>query len=397
MKVARFLLAHALLLALAGAASAQVAPGPMPQGPVAMDAGAMMPGPSPYGPNGGEILGADCYPAPMAGGPVFGDCYPDNGPGGRLFKRTSRGYVQIDAMMLSRNDATGRVIAFNNGGATGTGTGVGTPIVRGSDPNFGFETLPRITAGYVLMNDIALEGTVWYKDDFDAIYDGFNPTGTTGRLSSNIFPFSSIGGVAGNRPSTFLDADLVNITNSTGIHSYELNVVETSRVFNFIAGFRYMEVRDQFQVISSDTSLTTGTGLAQFGTYNHLMGTQFGVKTGFTKGLATLDVLSKAGMYLNDAQSTTFIRDPTITPATQRYVRTAGQNEAFMAEFAVNLTIRVAASTALRLGYQCMFIDNVALAVDQINPTQSNQTGLSLNAHGDLFLHGPSAGLDFRW
>lgn len=387
MKVARFLLAHALLLALAGAASAQMPP----QGPVSMDPGAMMPGPSTYGPNGAEALGADCYPAPMAGGPVYGDCYPGCEPGGgRLFKRTSRGYVQIDAVMLNRNDATGRIIAFNNVG--------GAAIVRGSDPNFGFETLPRITAGYTFMNDIAVEGTVWYKDDFDAIYDGFNPVGTTGRLDSNIFAFP-IAGVAGNRNSNFLDADVMRTMISTGIHSYELNVVETTRVFNFIAGFRYMEVREQFRAYATDTSgvnVNNGTSLAQFGTYNHLLGTQFGVKTGFTKGLATLDTSVKAGIYINDAQSSTFIRDINNTTVL-RNTQLGGQNEAFVGEFNVNLTVRVAASTALRLGYQCMFIDQVALSVDQINPTSSAQTGLSLNARGDLFLHGPSAGLDFRW
>lgn len=389
MKVARFLLAHALLLALAGAASAQMPPGAVPQGPVSMDPGAMMPGPASYGPDGATALGADCYPAPMAGGPVYGDCYPGCEPGGRgrMFHRTGRGYVQIDAVMLNRNDATGRIIAFDRITLA--------PIATGSDPDFGFETLPRVTAGYVLMNDIAVEGTVWYKDDFDGIYDGFNPTGTTGRLDSNIFPFP-IAGVAGNRTSNFLDADLVQLANSTGIHSYEINVVETTRVFNFIAGFRYMEIRDQLRVNAVDTSGVTGTSLSQFGTYNHLMGTQFGVKTGFTKGLATLDTSVKAGMYINDAQASTLIRDINNT-SILRNTQLGGQNEAFVGEFQVNLTLRVAASTALRLGYQCMFIDQVALGVDQINATNAAQTGLSLNARGDLFLHGPSAGLDFRW
>jgi len=393
MKVARFLLAHALLLALAGAATAQ-----MPPGPVSMDPGAMMPGPSSYGPNGAEALGADCYPAPMAGGPVYGDCMPGCEPGGRgrLLHRTGRGYVQIDAVMLNRNDATGRVIAFNNGGVNTATTGA--TIISASDPNFGFETLPRITAGYTLMNDIAVEGTVWYKDDFDAIYDGFNPTGTTGQVNSNIFAFSqALSG--GNTNSNFTDADIFRTMASTGIHSYEINVVETTRVFNFIAGFRYMEVRDQFRVYATDSSgvnPSNGTSLSQFGTYNHLMGTQFGVKTGFTKGLATLDTSVKAGLYLNDAQSTTNIRDFNNT-AQQRNTHLGGQNEAFVGEFNVNLTVRVAASTALRLGYQCMFINQVALSVDQINAVDSAQTGLSLNAGGDLFLHGPSAGLDFRW
>lgn len=384
MKVARFLLAHALLLALAGAASAQA-----PQGPVSMDPGAMMPGPSSYGPNGAEVLGADCYPAPMAGGPVYGDCYPDNGPGGRLFKRTSRGYVQIDALLLSRNDAAARTLVTDNA------TGLSRMDAR--DPNFAFETLPRITAGYVLMNDIAIEGTVFYKDDFDAIADAFLTTPVnTGRLTTGFLNTPNLIAPGTNVASNYIDTDVVQVRMATGIHSYEINAVETGRVFNFIAGFRYMEVSDVLTLTAADRSGILGTSTSRVGTYNHLMGSQFGVKTGFTKGLATLDTWTKAGFYINDAQSTMLIRDTNGTTTT-RNTHLGGQNEAFVAEFGINLSVRVAPSTALRLGYQCMFIDQVALAVDQIQVAVPAQSGLSLKAGGDLFLHGPSAGLDFRW
>jgi len=390
MKVARFLLAPALLLALAGATYAQapqLAPQEAPQNapqqsPVQLDPGPMVQGPGAYG----GPMGGDYCPPEMSGGPVYGDCMPDQGYNGWLRKRTSRGYVTIDAVMLHRNDAVNRTL-FNLGTVGG-----GIPSLRASDPEFGFETLPRITAGYVLMNDIAIEGTVWYKDDFDAIRDLVS-TAVPGNLNA-VFTNSLAAG------SAFLDTNSVNLRMATGIHSYEINAVETSHKINFIAGFRYMEVRDQLTIVATDTSAPPplGTGTAVFGTYNHLMGTQFGVKTKVDWRLFTLDSSIKAGMYINDSQTQFAIRDVAAPPALLRTFKHAGQNEAFVGDFNVNLTCRVSASTALRLGYQCIFIDQVALAADQIVPPPGAAlSGLIQNAKGDLFLHGPSAGLDFRW
>jgi len=373
MKVARFLLVPALLLALAGAAHAQA-----PQGPVQLDPGPMMQGPGSYGPMGGEYC-----PPQMAEGPVYGDCLPNEGFQGILRKRTSRAYMTIDAVMLRRNDATNRAI-FNLGSAA-----AGAPILSANEPNFNFETLPRITAGYVLMNDIAIEATVWYKDDFDAI-DDVVLTNVPGPLNAVFLPFAAA--------SAFADTNVVQIREATGIHSYEINAIETSHFINFIAGFRYLEVRDRLTIIATDTSAPTplGTGTAVFGTYNHMMGTQLGLKSAVTRNLFTLDTSVKAGLYFNDSQTSMAIRD--VTAPILRETKFGGQNEAFVGDFNVNLTCRISAATALRLGYQAMFITQVALAADQIVPPPNQAlTGLTQNARGDLFLHGPSAGLEFRW
>ena len=47
---------------------------------------------------------------------------------------------------------------------------------------------------------------------------------------------------------------------ATGIHSYELNIVETSHPINFISGFRYLEVRDQAHIIAHPQSLFRAIG-----------------------------------------------------------------------------------------------------------------------------------------
>jgi hypothetical protein len=378
MKVARFLLVPALLLALAGATHAQA-----PQGPVQLDPGPMMPGPTSHGSMGGEYC-----PPDMAGGPVYSDCCPDEGFQGILRKRTSRGYVKLDAVMLHRNDATNRTL-FNLGSVA-----AGTPILTAGQPDFGFETLPRVTAGFVLMNDIALEATVWYKDDFDGIRDATSTT-VPGPLNA-VFGAPLITTYPAG--SAFSDTNLVNVRAATGIHSYEFNLVETSHAINFIAGFRYMEIRDRLTIIATDTSLPAplGTGTAVFGTYNHMMGTQLGLTSKVTRSLFTLDSAIKVGAYINDSQTAMFVRD--ITAPILRQTKFGGQNEAFSADFNVNLTCQVSAAMAIRLGYQCMFINQVALAADQIvPPPNANLTGLTQNARGDLFLHGPSAGFEFRW
>src|SRR5205814_2206453 len=94
-------------------------------------------------------------------------CWWNNGA---LYSRGGRSYFQIDALMLTRNHAPALPLATQ---------GTGGPVVMSTDdPRFGLKVLPRLTAGYVLSNDTAVEGTYFYRDGMTAGFDVFSPTTT---------------------------------------------------------------------------------------------------------------------------------------------------------------------------------------------------------------------------
>ena len=313
---------------------------------------------------------------PMAAGPVYSDCPPDVGQwsGGQVCQRTSRGYLSAACFRVHRKGAAPRPIAQTTVG--------GVRMLDTADLNFGVESAPRIIAGYVLPNDVAIEGTFFYKDDLDAVGDATAVNNVT-------FPFAAPLGLVDD----YVAADNINLRLATGIHSYELNLVETTRIFNFIAGFRYMEVRDNMTITATDAGdVSTST----VGTYNHLWGGQIGFRSGYNWELLGVEVTGKAGYYINDGQATTLLRDNN-NATTVRNVRVAGQNDAFAGELSAKLSYRPLPYLSIQGGYQCFWITETALAPDQLNTVNPAISGTALNAHGDMFYHGPSVGAELRW
>jgi len=424
MKIARILLTPVVAVLITASANAQMSGYPGMGGPYGgMPAGYFQPTPAPPMNGAGPMGPGPMAPGPMnispmdpeqagpmnagamggdngqwygdSGGPVEGGMVGSN-PGGRLplfqrslfRQRTSRGYFTAEALMWHRNDGFARVINVQTPNRLTTPAGniskFSQPFMRTSDPYFGYETLPRLTLGYVLPNDLAIEFQTFYKDDFDAKFDSYGNS----NLDATFF---------GQQPlaSNYTSADAQFINMATGVHSYELNLVETTRVFNFMTGLRYVDVRDNFLF----TTFKNGSAdSASIGTYNHMFGVHTGVRSHFDWNLFSLDLGTKVGYFINDAQSRTIITNtglPGRDPG-----RLGGQNDSMLAETKLALSFRPSASFNVRVGYDCMWIVNTALAVDQIdeNPLLGqNTTGYFLNAKGDLFLHGPSAGLEFAW
>lgn len=297
--------------------------------------------------------------------------------GGVLRSCTGRGYFQVDAMLLNRNDAAPTSIV------TQTISGVAVNRISGNTPWFGFETLPRLTAGYVLPNDTAIEATAFYKDDFDCSA-GYGLTAGTMNVVGDGTGFTR-----------------ANLGLSTAIHNIEINMVETGRIFNCLAGVRWLEIEDHMFLTAANgipPAAPTTVNNTTINTYNSMIGGQGGGRFSMSKGLFTWEGTGKAGLFYNNGsmQSRTQVGAPAATPATNQ---AKSDCESFVGELNTMLTFRPTASVALRAGYQVMWICNTALAVDQFfNGTSIYTAGArSLNDRGDIILHGPSAGVDVRW
>jgi len=296
-----------------------------------------------------------------------GDCRQGLG-GGRLLCLTGRGYLQVDAMLLNRNDGPPTPMVLNASGDT---------VISGNSPWFGFETLPRITAGYVLPNDTAVEATVFYKDDFDSRF-GVSGAGLTIQdPQNNLDPNNS-----------FTNTHLAL---STSIHNYEVNLVETGRIFNCLAGFRYLEIQDTMQLWANGGANNFASAI---NTYNSMIGGQTGGRFSVSKGLFTWEGTGKAGLFYNNGHANSSVTSNTLGTVTQR---SEGGCESFVGDLGTTLTFRPSAAVAFRAGYQIMWINRTGLAPNQINPNDPYPAQAFFNDHGNLVLHGPSVGADVRW
>jgi hypothetical protein len=318
--------------------------------------------PGPYGPN---VQGGPIEYAPFD--PTLCDYRQ---PYGKF-------YVAADAMYWDRTEPFQREIALRAVG--------GVPRLRTSDPNFTHEVFPRLTFGYVCPNNWAIESSIYYKDDFDAIAN-YGETDMATAVWFGVQP----------EPSDWSSADQINLRLATGLHSYEINVINTIAGIQPILGIRYMEYRDRATMTAFDDANRSD---GYIGTYNFLLGPQGGVRVGYDWGMVGIEGVGKVGWFYNDAKTSTLIRDINNT-VTYRDVHRNGQNDACVFETGVMLYYRPVTCITARFGYQALGIINTAMAVDQISEVRSaagNTTGIIPDAHGDIIFHGIHLGLEGRW
>ncbi len=172
MKIAHLVMLPALLFAFCGTTQAQMPGYPMPGAPAyGQYPGRPMNFADPMPMAAGAAPGAEMMANPMPGAPAHPealsgrrrqfrrqDCYGSCGPGS-VRAACGYGYIQADALYWRREHGW-HVSVFN------ASLDPNVNFINGSNLNYRMEVLPRLTAGYVLANGLAVEGTYYYKDDF---------------------------------------------------------------------------------------------------------------------------------------------------------------------------------------------------------------------------------------
>jgi hypothetical protein len=305
-----------------------------------------------------------------------GDWFDYCGPKGNAC--CSQIYGAADVWLLDRKDATLKQLALNSTD--------GSSALNTVSPNFRWDQVaPRLTVGR-LFCDWAVEGNILYIDDISAHADARN----INFKNAVFFGVQPAG-------SNYTNANTMRVDIYDGLHSYEINAVDTRSFFQMLYGFRYIEFREHLGFQS--TADATGTSNAEIGTYNRMFGAQIGLRMNYIGELADWEFNLKGGMYQNDQVNSTLIRDNNNTVLI-RNTRTGGQNEAYEAEATLAVNYRISNSLKARFGYQLMYIGEIALAPDQIDENRTaagNITGFINDAHGDMFLRGFTGGVEYRW
>lgn len=205
----------------------------------------------------------------------------------------------------------------------------------------------------------------------------------------------SLAGPLANVTQDYIFADRMLIDYVSSVYNVEGNYTQTISGLKLLSGFRYMRFNESFNIQSDVTALSSSSNYL-VRTKNNLIGGQLGVGFDWQWDRLTFDLLGKFGVFANVAEQNTLMKDLNDT-----FVRRNFQDHTMpvseILEAGINGSFRIFDWLALRGGYRFMWINNLALAPDQLNFQNTPGSGASVNGHGYVYLHGVNVGLEAKW
>jgi hypothetical protein len=309
-----------------------------------------------------------------------------------------RWYLRGEVVWLSRNSPNDRNLTSYDNASNSTDRLNNRFILDTDGLPFGLAPGMRVTVGHYLTDQTAIEGAYYGANNWD------QRTGTLDYPSANgQGPLSAYWGTGGGPFSTsaFSNSNQQIADYHSSFESAEINVRQwVLPSMSVLAGFRYINVADQFQLTATNdgTNVDAGqVGYYRTWTNNNLGGFQFG--TEYTHDLYArwlfFSAEGKAGAFLNwaDQKNLLFNTGTTYDQRSSRETQFAG-----MFDFSASLSALIGSHLTLRGGYTFLFLDGLALASDQLdtNPTMASARNFLANK-GSVVLQGPFVGAELAW
>jgi hypothetical protein len=303
-------------------------------------------------------------------------------------------YADAEALFMVRDNRTTRqpvVIDVNSTPGEDT-------LVTTRDLSFPLEPGLRARVGYRLNDCFAVDV------EYMGLFNSFADHCIAG--DNNL----AIPGAMGLASNDFYGADDMRLTYSSQLHSIEINGLRWCECYScgdccqersrhwwreWFVGFRYLELDEEFNIRSTD--LQEGTGDYNIRTRNHLFGGQLGTRWGRSNGRLGLELTGKAGVFGNAASQRQYATDFPSPFMLRPETSSEDGHVAFVGELGATVSWQLNRVWAARCGYNLMWIEGVALAPDQLDFTNTPDSGTCLTSTGGVFLHGLSVGLEARW
>jgi hypothetical protein len=254
----------------------------------------------------------------------------------------------------------------------------GSEVLNARDLNFEMRTGPKLN---LIVHDILLGGDLelgWMR------VDGFTLSKAALNGSSPLF-FES--------PLLTADAssyDGMSFNYISRLSTAEANLrYDLGDRFSLLGGFRYIDLHEQMD------GMFIGAPDARFitsNTDNHLYGFQLGGELQVIK-LQKIMVagIAKAGIFSNQSDLNLYGADGSSAGGIKGQL-------AFLGEVDLVGSYSITDNIAIRLGYQAMWLQGVALASDQFQmPSDISPPGWYPNTKGSLFYHGAFLGVEISF
>lgn len=322
-----------------------------------------------------------------------------------------------------------------------------TPSLSTKTTDFTFEAGTRLSIGHRLgrdpaNRDHALEFSFFGLFDYTgrASLTPTRPTagGIFSLVGSQESTYSSLGAIFGINTVGFSTVNFVDglssnaqvhLLHQADLNSFELNYVvgarpakdrlvmqpdgrwvrhaTPSKVRGLFAGLRYVRQHDLFQYRGVGQISATGTDLDVGGTYlvktnNDMIGIQLGGDFVRKRSDWLFGFKGKLGGLVNFADRSSSLSQTTASTEPERVVSTALTEEdlrdetlTFLSEGGAYVAYYVRPNTALRVGYDVLYMNGVATATNNLGIRGSDFAKFEMT--GDSLYHGMNFGFEMTW
>ncbi|MGO9109328.1 MAG: BBP7 family outer membrane beta-barrel protein [Thermoguttaceae bacterium] len=252
----------------------------------------------------------------------------------------------------------------------------------------------------------AVEVSYYTLSTWDTSAQASDPTGnlfspfTNFGANPGISPFSNFGAT----PDSRVDFNtLVQIRETSRLEDGEVNLKHKLHLpvgdptVEVMIGVRHVGVREEFDYASSPTQNTNPVSVHAH-TNNNLWGPQIGGVVEYGHQDTWLRFEGKAAICENDANRNL---DANVNGIDATHPRTFYDGTAEVADISVTLLWHPTDAITWRIGYQALWVDQLALAARNFAPDVTALTDAAaptpINTRGTLIYHGPFAGLQLSW
>ncbi|MEK6239449.1 MAG: BBP7 family outer membrane beta-barrel protein, partial [Planctomycetales bacterium] len=208
-----------------------------------------------------------------------------------------------------------------------------------------------------------------------------------------------IGGTTGLFPPLALGMPgLIGVgsaTYSSEMYSAEMNLrYQLAPRFTALGGFRWVMLDEEFLMVPTDAA---GNPFPYFTEVrNDLFGFQFGGEwVPFIAGRLRGEAEFKGGIYQNYSDHFAVVQD-VANGITSGPINESRQHAAFVGEIRLKLLFQLTSNLALRTGYEFLWLENVAVATDQVD-ISNFPAGVGTDFQGNVFYHGLTIGAEAWW
>ena len=310
----------------------------------------------------------------------------------------------VEGVQLQRDEVARRFYDFTHNGQGAGGVSVLNSDNLEFDDAYGFKATAAFQVGPGGAIELGYLGT--FNFDSQASVTGAN----------NLFSvFSNFGG----NPAVLFDqvdrAFFHDIQYSSAFNSFEISYRRRTQAqdcrlqTSWLAGIRYFELNEDFLHNTRRVNAPDFDYLNyKVSTGNALTGFQIGVDGWITviPGLR-LGGEFKAGIYGNHARQNTHLLAGSQGNTIFDSLEGLKSNEAaLVSEANLMTTYRINHKWTIKAGYTFLFVDGVALAIENFNPSPPTFSGAPgfnfnrqpfINTGGNVFYHGATLGLEYMW
>ncbi len=322
----------------------------------------------------------------IADEPAIADC-PEEGSHDSYFAEDPW-YVAADGLAMQR--------LFRGLGPIATDLN-GNVVFSQQDLVEPFQSGIRFLVGHTFGDSpYQVEASYFWLSTFDTSAQITDPTG------SLLSPFTNFGLLPDPTGSVDLNSlvqihEISQLENGEVNLKYSLTLPAADPRIVLLLGVRHVGVREEFDYFSQPTTNANPVSV-HARTNNNLWGPQIGGLVDYGCPNIWLRMEGKAAFCNNSADRDL---DANVNGASTTHPRLSQNSTATAADINAALLWRPTSALTARIGYQAMWVDQLALAARNFAPELTSLTDPTsnppINARGTLIYHGPFAGLELSW